>query len=265
MRWKDRLILCSVRVLGSVFSLFSRLREPFLPPAKRAKHRELRERLANIQRDQRILEKRINDASGPEEVLKLSREFADKYGDQRDRSDWEETFEPVRAIEREGEILQSVLKETGEDFPTAATRYREYVQENPATRLGRTYLAGTLRQMGKWDEALEVLRELQQAERELRANYPGDQITRISIGQVLYDKGEFDAAIAEFESLLQDKSEIARALYGAIYLSLGTAYFAKGQRKQAHDAWKKAIKHDKNSVVVDQARELLKNNPLKDH
>src|SRR5688572_3111632 len=120
---------------------------------------------------------------------------------------------------RETEFLKTIQRETGENFPAAVERYRAFLQEHPDSRLGRTFLAGTLRLLGKWDEALEVLSELQQLERAEPSPNPNDLTTRLSIGQVLYDKGEFDSAIAEFESLLAEPPKVARHLHGIIYLS----------------------------------------------
>jgi tetratricopeptide (TPR) repeat protein len=157
----------------------------------------------------------------------------------------------------EAETLKAIQRETGENFSLASERYREYVQANPSTRLGRNYLAGTLRLSGRWDEALETLRDLLQLQNAV-PNTPDALTTRLSIGQVLYDRGEFDAAISEFENLLSESSPAIRPLRGIIYLSLGTVYFAKGQRKEAHDAWKRAIKSDKSGEVAERAKELLK-------
>jgi tetratricopeptide (TPR) repeat protein len=165
------------------------------------------------------------------------------------------------SLEGEAELLKAIQRETGEDFSTARERYQAYLREHPESHIGRVYLAATLRLLGKWDDALELLRDLhglQSASPEKRIE---SLTTRISIGQVLYDKGEFDRAIAEFESLLTESSSAVRPLHGVIYLSLGTVYLAKGQRKEAQNAWKQAIKRDKSGVVAERAKELLKNNP----
>lgn len=179
---------------------------------------------------------------------------------------WKEKLLPafLRApdrLQRETEILKTIQRETGENFAAAAEQYLKYLQENPESRLGRTFLAGTLRLLGQWNAALDLLREQYQLEM-TSSNLSDALTTRLAIGQVLYDKGDFDAAIAEFESLLIEPAAVARPLHGITYLSLGTVYLANGHRQEAHDAWKKAIRADKSGIVSERAKELLKNNPV---
>src|ERR671918_637567 len=117
-----------------------------------------------------------------------------------------------------------------EDYDRATQKLDELIKLDPNSPLGHYYL-GRVRAKNKLDEALAQFQRLE-------GNQADPRETRIKIGLIFYEKGDFERAATEFNLVLAGDPENDRARYylGATYVELkadekALAEFAKISEK----------------------------------
>jgi tetratricopeptide (TPR) repeat protein len=103
---------------------------------------------------------------------------------------------------------------------------RKALAMNPALARSHFFLAMALKGQGRYDEAIDHLRQA-------AAAYPRDRVVRNQLGRVLFLQRQFRAAVAEFTRVLQIDPEDLQAHYNLMlcYQGLGEAELASRERQ----------------------------------
>ena len=179
-----------------------------------------------------------------------------KFGDGEPDNSWIETRAQIQRMQEESDALQRMRADAVGDNVRAASAYRAYLRDHPESSLAYLYLAGALEQLGDLEGALAAHREIVR----LLSGQPSFLIfARCQVGRVLLAKGETAAAIAELRDIVDTSA--AEEDLSLIYLQLGNALNADGDRSGARSAWEEALKRDSVDAVSKEAREMLQAYP----
>lgn len=227
------------------------------PPKRRQKMRQFREKMRAIEEEKNTVLQKIKTGK--------SWEGSDAVPEMAARHSWPEDSAQVRgsqaylrAIREESDALQSIGKDSDGDKSLAAQGFRDYIAAHPNSHMARSYLGGTLEQIGDLDGCIREYRESIR----LAGNdsIPG-AASRLRLGEVLRQKGETEAAINEFRSIIEEASIRTKMLVCMAFYQLGISLDQVGERKEARAAWKQAIQWDETKVIAKKAQELLQSNP----
>jgi tetratricopeptide (TPR) repeat protein len=121
--------------------------------------------------------------------------------------------------------------------------------------LAYSYLGGILKQTGDLDGSLAAYQQII----DLSGNnsFPGAS-AHLDLARVLQEKGELEAAAAEFCRFIKESPIDTEHFVCFAYLHLGNTLEQKGDLANARVAWKQAVKWDQTKIVAKQAREKLK-------
>jgi predicted negative regulator of RcsB-dependent stress response len=81
---------------------------------------------------------------------------------------------------------------------------------------------------------------------------------RLALGDILVKKGDPDAAIREFQTVIEGQSRFAESSRCMGYLHLGDALKQRGDIGAARQAWKEAVRWDDTGIIAKEARQRLK-------
>ena len=258
-RKKVDFILLSVQATIGMLRFGFRLWEPFAPPAKQQKLRALREEMAAIEQDKNHLLRNMDGASG-EEIMDMVDAFQARYGGQPSpemQAFREESRAKIRAVRKESADLKAIIDAQGNDTEDALRELRGYLSEHPTSDGAYTYLGIVHQKRCEWNESIAAFT---QAERLADPETP-IKVSQLRIADVLLEKGDFEAAIAQYQHLINLSPTNEPSLACLAYLRMGNALLALGQKKEARAAWKNAIRHDFANIVGKEARQKLKENP----
>ncbi len=272
-KWRDALFIGSMQVVVTGLRGVFRVWEWFAPPAKKQKLRTAREKMDAMERDRKSFFRKL-ETSNTEEVLALTDAFEDRWdsftgpewADIRARRDASRA--KLRRMKEETEALQSLLRAHGNDTQDAIDGLRAYIEAHPKSEAAYSYLGVVFYKRKEWDESLAAYRQAEQLAMQTvapKGDAAGDEthevsvsLARLHIGDVLAEKGDGEAALAQYHFLIQNAptDQSFPACYA--YLKLGNVYQTMGQMNDARTAWKAAIKRDETGIVAKQARQKLK-------
>ena len=187
------------------------------------------------------------------EGLEAVQEMEARYCHPEDRAEMDERHAHLREIRRESEFLQSIRKAAVSNA-AAVDAYRAYLVEHPDSHSAHSYLAGTLRLMGDLDGSLKEFGQVIQMSG--TDSIPGSS-ARLASAEVLRQKGETEAALAELRAIVKEATPRTRVAVGMACLTLGDTLSEAGERGEARAAWKKAIQWDETGLIAKKARERL--------
>jgi tetratricopeptide (TPR) repeat protein len=248
----DRAILIFAHGLVGVMQFVLLLQELVAPTQKKGELRAMREEANRLRRENHLLIKQVEQ--DPCGFVAALDEYVARIGDPQMQQRWSVHRFDLRAIQQESEELERIGSSGDGDAAKQADGYRSYIGSHPDSRLAHQCLGNALREVRDWDGSLIAYREL------LRLSGDSDfmaQSARIQIAQVLRERGDVDAAVAEFRALIAGTTRESRTLLPVIYLYLGNALCEAGDRRGARAAWKQAVSKDRKGAVGGEARKLL--------
>ena len=255
-KWADALQLRFAQALIATFSRLFRLMEHFGPEKRRRKLREFRARMQVLEQEKRTMLQQIDQ--NPRDGFGVVDDFINRHADFDTQQQFAEHRLKIRIMQEEGDALQAIRTRSGENTADAIAGYRQYIEAHPNSQLAHSYLGGILQKAQDWDGSLAVYRE---AERLAGDNRVFGSMARLEIGRVLQGKGDLEAAVAQYRSLIAAAATESEIAVNAAYLCLGNALLALGKRSEARAAWKQAAKRDSTKILAEKAREMLKANP----
>lgn len=242
-----------VQTIITAFRVVFRVQEVFASPRKRERLRKLREKMAAIEADKREVLHRLKNEPGFGS-LEFTTLFLERHGDDAEtRASLEESRGQLLAMRQVSDELQSIHRQAEGNWEKAAADYRAYLKQHPDARLAYSYLGGALQRTGDFDGSLAAYREAL----ELDNTGPLAAGTRISIGEVLREKGDWAGATAEFYSVINDDAKRSQVFKSLAYYSLGITLAETGDHSGAQKAWKQAIKWDTTKAIAPKAREKI--------
>jgi tetratricopeptide (TPR) repeat protein len=113
--------------------------------------------------------------------------------------------------------------------------------------------------LGKKDEALAVLRRMEELKGEGAPGYRELPLEKIqySKGNILFWYNDLDSAVENLKKATSKAENLGIGTGGLAWMRLGQTYDLKGQRSQAVDAYKQAIRFAPESDAAKEARRYL--------
>jgi tetratricopeptide (TPR) repeat protein len=241
--------------LIAVFRVICRVQEAFASGPRRQKLRDFRAKMDFVNRERDAVLKQIENQDGADLFDALDK-FAERIGDEGDRTEYAETRAHIQAMRQESDALQQIVRGAGENKACAAEALREYLRTHPDSHFGHSYLGGVLQQVGDLDGSLVAYQE---AERLAKADSASAVSARLQTGRVLQQKGDLPAAVATFRRIIEETppGSTGESVLCVVYLQLGDALRDSGDQPNARRAWKLAAHWDTTKTVTDQVRERL--------
>lgn len=140
---------------------------------------------------------------------------------------------------------RSILSERQNDFASSEQDLRAILEQDADNSMALNALGYTLTvHTDRYEEAHQLIL------RALELN-PGDPAIIDSLGWVLFQLGDYEAAIRHLSEALAKMPDPEIASH------LGEALWANGQRDEAHKVWQSILKHDPDNPTIRQTMERL--------
>jgi len=242
-----------VQAIIITFRIVFRVQEVFASPRRRERFRQFREKISAIETDKREVLHRLKNESGFGS-LEATNLFLERHGDDAEtRASLEESRDRLQAMRQVSDELQSIHRKAEGNWEKAASDYRAYLEQHPDTRLAYSYLGAALQRAGDLNGSIVAFQEALR----LSQDGPLAASTRIRIGDVLREKGDWEGAAAGFYSVINDNAKELGSFKGLAYYSLGVTLEEAGDRTGAKAAWKQAIKWNRTQKIAPKAREKI--------
>lgn len=250
----EKIGLGLLQVFVSVFRAIARVAELGGSPKRQRRLRQFRERMNSLDRDKQQLFRQIQsgDVRGGLEELDA---MLLRYARPEERTELEERQLKSKEMWQELDALKAIASQAGENKRLAVEGYQEYVKLHPDSSRGYSYLAGFLKKVG---DPSGSLRAYQEALRLVDENSLEGTMVRLNIGKVHLDTGSIEAAIQEFQFIIDHVAPQTRTTVCMAYLTLGDAHVRDADKGKAKEAWKMAIQWDETKTFAKQAQERLK-------
>ena len=242
-----------VQAIIITFRVVFRVQEVFASPRKREKLRKFQEKMSAIEADKKEVLHRLRNEPGFGS-LEATSLFLERHKDDAEiRASVEESRDQLQAMRQTSDELRSIHRKAEGNWQQAAADYRIYLDQHPDTRLAYSCLGGALQRAGDLNGSLAAYREALRLDK----NGPLAASTRISIGEVLREKGDWEGATAEFHSVINGNAKEHRVFKSLAYYSLGVTLAEAGDPTGAKAAWRQAIKWDTTKTIAPKAREKI--------
>lgn len=223
----EQLTLWLVQVFVGVFRAVMRVSELVSSPKRRLRLKRFREKMESIEQDKQKLLKQIRsrDVRGGLEAVDTMQL---RYARPEERTELEEKQLKSKETWRELDALKAIASQAGENKKLAVEGYQEYVKLHPDSSRGYSFLGGFLKQVG---DTSGSLRSYQEALRLAGETSLEGSMIRLNIGKVHLDTGSIEAAIEEFQYIIDHATNTHNSLYGLPNIRRRT--FAKRRQRQS--------------------------------
>lgn len=253
----DKKRLLFAQALVASFRVIFRCLEFIGPPKRRQRMRQFREKILAIEHEREAILAQIKHGT-VSQGLDALHEMSARHNRPEVHVKSSETHAYHLSVRQETEALQSIHKASDGDKTVAAQGYREYIAAHPTSHWGHRYLGDALRQIGDLDGSLKEYHEaIRLAGHD---SIPGAS-SRLELGEVLSQKGDKEAAIAEFRGVIEEATPKTKSVVCVAFLRLGIVLNDIGEGKEARAAWKQAIEWDSTKIIAKRAQEMLEANP----